>query len=178
MNEIEKEIIDLIRDDDDRALELIYDHYSSMIYGVIYMKCRNRTESDDLLQKVFIKIVEKRDKLAFTKHLKSYICRLAINEVNDYFRRKQKKLDIQKYQLHQEQKSVFNTTQVEVDSLKKALLDLPDDQNQVVMMKVFQNFTFKDIGRLLGISANTAASRYRYALNNLRKSVVRSNDDE
>ena len=45
-------------------------------------------------------------------------------------------------------------------------------------MKVFQNFTFKDIGRLLGISANTAASRYRYALNNLRKSVVRSNDDE
>jgi RNA polymerase sigma-70 factor (ECF subfamily) len=178
VNEVEKEIIDLIRNDDDRALELIYDNYSSMIYGVIYMKCRNRAESDDLLQKVFIKIVDKREKLAFTKHLKSYICRLAINEVNDYFRRKQKKLDTQKYQLHQEQKSVFNTTQLEVDSLKKALLDLPEDQNQVVMMKVFQNFTFKDIGHLLGISANTAASRYRYALSNLRKSVVRSDEDE
>ena len=179
MNEVDQQIIQLIRDDDDRALDLIYDHYSSMIYGVIYMKCRNRTEADDLLQKVFLKIVDKRDRLAFTKHLKSYICRLAINEVNDFFRKKKKILDVEKYQLHQEQRAgVYNTTQFEVESLKKALLDLPDDQNQVVTMKIFQNFTFKDIGRLLGISANTAASRYRYALNNLRKSVVRGDEDE
>ena len=178
MNDIEKEIINLIKKNDDRALELIYDQYSSMLYGVIYMKCRNRADSDDLLQKVFIKIVDKRQRLIFTKHLKSYLCRLAINEVNDFFRKKQKQLDVKKFQMHQEQKSVFNTSQLQVDSLKNALLELPDDQNQVVNMKIFQNFTFKDIGNLLGISANTAASRYRYALSNLRKVVVQGGEDE
>ena len=84
MNKVEEEIIELIKKNDDRAIELIYDHYSSMIYGLIFLKCKNRTEADDLLQKVFIKIVTKKKKIAGAKYLKSYICRLALNEVNDY----------------------------------------------------------------------------------------------
>ena len=178
MNKVEEEIIELIKKNDDRAIDLIYDHYSSMIYGLIFLKCKNRTEADDLLQKVFIKIVKKRNKLTGTKYLKSYICRLALNEVNDFFRQKKKQFDLEQYKLFLDQKQAFNTSELEMNSLKKALIDLPEEQNRVVMMKVFEGFTFKDIGHLLGVSANTAASRYRYALMNLRKSIIRSDEYE
>ena len=50
-----------------------------------------------------------------------------------------------------------------------ALLALPVDQREVVVLKVYQNMTFKEIARVTGASQNTAASRYRYALAKLKE---------
>jgi RNA polymerase sigma-70 factor (ECF subfamily) len=46
---------------------------------------------------------------------------------------------------------------------------LPVDQREVVVLKVYQNMTFKEIARVTGASQNTAASRYRYALAKLKE---------
>jgi len=48
---------------------------------------------------------------------------------------------------------------------------LPHDQREVLVMKIWNELTFGEIGAALGISQNTAASRYRYALAALKKSV-------
>jgi len=53
-------------------------------------------------------------------------------------------------------------------NLRRALGVLPDDQRQVVVLHVWGQLTFSQIGDLLGVSSNTAASRYRYALAKLR----------
>jgi RNA polymerase sigma-70 factor (ECF subfamily) len=52
-----------------------------------------------------------------------------------------------------------------------ALQHLPEEQREVLMLKIWQEFTFEQIGQVLDISVNTAASRYRYALNALRKQL-------
>jgi RNA polymerase sigma-70 factor, ECF subfamily len=57
-------------------------------------------------------------------------------------------------------------------NLRGALGDLPDDQREVIVLHVWGELTFSDIGDLLGVSANTAASRYRYALAKLRGSML------
>src|SRR5580658_2404052 len=56
-------------------------------------------------------------------------------------------------------------------NLRRALGDLPDDQREVMILQVWGELTFSEIGDLLGISSNTAASRYRYALAKLRGSM-------
>ena len=56
-------------------------------------------------------------------------------------------------------------------NLRLALGTLPDDQRQVVILHVWGELTFLQIGDLLGVSSNTAASRYRYALEKLRDSM-------
>ena len=56
----------------------------------------------------------------------------------------------------------------EEESLRRALRILPDDQRQVVVMHIWGELTFSEIAGVLSISANTAASRYRYALAKLR----------
>jgi len=49
--------------------------------------------------------------------------------------------------------------------------ELPTEQKEVVFLKVFEGLTFKEIGSACGISANTAASRYRYGIEKLREAV-------
>jgi RNA polymerase sigma-70 factor, ECF subfamily len=57
-------------------------------------------------------------------------------------------------------------------NLRRALVDLPNDQREVLVLHVWGELTFSEIGELLGVSSNTAASRYRYALAKLRGSML------
>jgi RNA polymerase sigma-70 factor, ECF subfamily len=57
-------------------------------------------------------------------------------------------------------------------NLRRALGQLPDDQREVTVLHVWGELTFLEIADLLGISSNTAASRYRYALAKLRGSML------
>jgi RNA polymerase sigma-70 factor (ECF subfamily) len=50
----------------------------------------------------------------------------------------------------------------------KCLADLPPDQREVIVLKIWSEHTFEEIGDLLGISPNTAAGRYRYGLQKLK----------
>lgn len=56
-------------------------------------------------------------------------------------------------------------------NLRRALGDLPEDQREVIVLHVWGELTFSEIGVLLGVSLNTAASRYRYALAKLRDAM-------
>jgi RNA polymerase sigma-70 factor (ECF subfamily) len=55
--------------------------------------------------------------------------------------------------------------------IESALQRLPGEQREVLVLKIWQELTFEQIGAMLGISPNTAASRYRYALVALRKEL-------
>ena len=61
-------------------------------------------------------------------------------------------------------------------NLRCAMAALPDDQQQVIVLHVWGELTFPQIGELLDISSNTAASRYRYALAKLRESMCAKED--
>jgi RNA polymerase sigma-70 factor (ECF subfamily) len=56
-------------------------------------------------------------------------------------------------------------------TLAAAVDSLPHDQREVLVLKIWNDFTFTEIAGALGISQNTAASRYRYALGNLKKTL-------
>jgi RNA polymerase sigma factor (sigma-70 family) len=57
-------------------------------------------------------------------------------------------------------------------NLRRALGELPNDQREVIVLHVWGELTFSEIADLQGVSSNTAASRYRYALSKLRGSML------
>jgi RNA polymerase sigma factor (sigma-70 family) len=61
-------------------------------------------------------------------------------------------------------------------NLRRALAILPEDQRQIVVLHIWGELTFLQVAELLDISANTAASRYRYALAKLRESMCVKED--
>jgi RNA polymerase sigma-70 factor (ECF subfamily) len=62
------------------------------------------------------------------------------------------------------------TSQVESD-LRKLIEELPEDQKEVLIMRMYQDLSFKEISELTGVSINTALGRMRYAIMNLRKVI-------
>ena len=65
------------------------------------------------------------------------------------------------------------TEQVEVD-LQRLIHELPDDQREVLVMRIYDDLSFKEIADLTGVSINTALGRMRYALMNLRKVIEKN----
>jgi len=55
--------------------------------------------------------------------------------------------------------------------LKRIIQELPADQREVVLMRMYQDLSFKEIAELTGVSINTALGRMRYALLNMRKVI-------
>ena len=106
--------------------------------------------------------------------------RIAHNLIIDHFRRN-KKMPMYR---ETEEFSIFSimsdnsatienqmiTEQVEKD-LKKLIEELPNDQKEVLVMRIYQDLSFKEISELTGVSINTALGRMRYALMNLRKVI-------
>jgi len=66
----------------------------------------------------------------------------------------------------------FNFASESQQALAVAVDQLPAEQREVLVMKIWNELTFADIGEVLSISQNTAASRYRYALAALKKNLI------
>ena len=64
--------------------------------------------------------------------------------------------------------------QVECD-IRRLIEELPDDQKEVLMMRMYRDMSFKEISEITGVSINTALGRMRYALINLRKVIEKHN---
>lgn len=171
---------------DETALALLIERHQSKIFGFIYSKIGNRDVADDVFQDTFIKVIKTLKSNSYNEEGKflPWVMRIAHNLVIDYFR-KIKKMPVLR---ETEEYSIFSfmqdntpniekiliTEQVEND-LQKLIEGLPADQKEVLVMRMYQDLSFKEIADLTGVSINTALGRMRYALMNLRKVIEKSN---
>jgi RNA polymerase sigma-70 factor (ECF subfamily) len=101
--------------------------------------------------------------------LDAYIYRIARNEAVSYTRRRRrdrKDEAAKDFWLEASEAGQERTDIVEL--LEVALSRLPESQRQAVVLKVYRDKTFEEIARIVGISLNTAAGRYRYGMERLR----------
>lgn len=170
---------------DESALASLIERHQSKIYGFIYSKINDRDLSDDIFQDTFIKVIKTLKSQSYNEEGKflPWVMRIAHNLVVDHYR-KAKKMP---YQRETDEYSIFNymtdnslniegqiiSEQVEMD-LTKLLDELPQDQKEVLIMRMYQDLSFKEIADLTGVSINTALGRMRYALLNLRKIIEKN----
>ncbi|OYQ43849.1 RNA polymerase sigma factor [Flavobacterium aurantiibacter] len=167
---------------DESALEILINRHQSKLYGFIYSKVNDRDVSDDIFQDTFIKVIKTLKSDSYNEEGKflPWVMRIAHNIIVDHFRRNKKMPMVR----DTDEYSVFNTIkeadlnienqiiteQIEGD-LRKLILELPADQREVLMMRMYQDLSFKEIADNTGVSINTALGRMRYALMNLRKLI-------
>jgi RNA polymerase sigma-70 factor, ECF subfamily len=171
---------------DEQALAVLVERHQSKIYGFIYSKVPDRDVCDDVFQDTFIKVIKTLKSNSYNEEGKflPWVMRIAHNLVVDHFRRN-KKMPMQR---DTEEYSIFNficdssknienqiiTEQVEGD-VRRLLEELPADQKEVLIMRMYQDMSFKEIADSTGVSINTALGRMRYALMNLRKVIEKNN---
>lgn len=167
------------------ALAVLIKRHQSKIYGFIYSKVTDRDIADDIFQDTFIKVIKTLKSNSYNEEGKflPWVMRISHNLIVDHFRRNKK------MPMHRETEefSIFSimtdnspnvenriiTEQVESDLLR-LIEELPDDQKEVLQMRIYQDLSFKEIADLTGVSINTALGRMRYALMNLRKVIEKN----
>ena len=167
---------------DENALTILINRHQSKIFGFIYSKISDRDISNDIFQDTFIKVIRTLKSKSYNEEGKflPWVMRIAHNLIIDHYR-KNKKMPMFR---ETEEFSIFSIMsddsltienkiikdQVEID-LKKLIEELPADQKEVLIMRMYQDMSFKEISEITGVSINTALGRMRYALMNIRKVI-------
>ena len=152
-------------------LETLYDAHAQALFGFLLNLTRNQEDTRDLMQELFLKLSRQPQLLATIREPRGYLLRLAHNAAVDLFRRRTAR---QNQQEQLERTEIFAPTDDPDEAafrqaIAEAMQQLPADQRAVVHLKVWEDLTFDRIAEVLDISINTAASRYRYALDKLRQ---------
>ena len=144
-------------------LEQLYDTKAAEL--ILYGRALGlgHAEAEDVLQESFVALMEKTERPEQPEHylVRSFRNR-ALNYRRSLWRRFTRELESQRWF----EKS-SDESHLEREAMK-CLAQLPVDQREVVVLKIWHRYTFEEIGGLLEISPNTAAGRYRYGLQKLK----------
>lgn len=170
----------------ENSLAILINRHKQKIYSFIYSKVFDRDITEDVFQDTFIKVIRtlKRGKYNEEGKFLPWVMRIAHNLVIDHFRKSNRipKFDnsgefnifsvISDSSLNAEKSIIKN--QVEQD-VRRLIEELPVDQKEVLVMRMYNDMSFKEISENTGVSINTALGRMRYALINLRKVIDKHN---
>ncbi|GAA4270219.1 sigma-70 family RNA polymerase sigma factor [Hyunsoonleella aestuarii] len=171
---------------DESALEVLITRHKQKIYSFIYSKVYDRDVAEDIFQDTFIKVIRTLKRKAYNEEGKflPWVMRISHNLVIDFFRKNNRmpKFDnsgdfsifsvLSDNNLNAEKRIIKE--QVEND-VRRLVDELPEDQKEVLLMRIYKDMSFKEISDRTGVSINTALGRMRYALINLRKIIEKHN---
>ena len=173
-------------DGDERSLEIIINRYKTRIYSFIYSKVLDKDVTEDVFQDTFIKVINTLKKGRYRDENKflPWVMRIAHNLVIDHFRKTKKMSKFSNTDdfdifsvLKDESLNAENQLVKEqvYDNIRNIVEELPDDQKEVLIMRMYKDMSFKEIALTTDVSINTALGRMRYALINMRKLIEKHN---
>jgi RNA polymerase sigma-70 factor (ECF subfamily) len=170
--------IDLIKNcqnGQSEAFAEIYDRYFEKIYKFIYYKVGHRETAEDLCSLTFTKALESIKKFNADKALLSaWIYKIARNNVVDYYRSKKEIYDIDKATdlYHEENFSENMTKAAQLENIKEKLKLLTEDQREIIVMRVWNEMSYKEISEVVGKSENNCKVIFSRSLKQLRYSLT------
>ncbi len=168
------------------AISKLIERHKRRITDYVAMMVKDRDVADDIFQETVIKAVRVIDEGRYADNGKflSWVLRIAHNQVIDHFRHARGQNKISEADAGFD---ILGTMRFAGDSiedrlvheqiqedLRRVINHLPEEQRDVVVMRYFNDMSFKEIAEESGVSINTALGRMRYALINLRK-LIREN---
>ncbi|MCR9182925.1 MAG: sigma-70 family RNA polymerase sigma factor [Flavobacteriaceae bacterium] len=173
-------------DGNEKALSELIERHKQRVYSFIYSKVSDRDITEDIFQDTFIKVIKTLKRGAYNEEGKflPWVMRISHNLIIDHFRKNNRMPKfanngdfnifsvLSDDDLNAERKIIKG--QVE-DDLRRLIQELPEDQKEVLVMRLYKDMSFKEISEQTGVSINTALGRMRYALINLRKVIEKHN---
>ena len=164
------------------ALEKLINRHKLRIFNFIKSKVLDRDTAEDIFQDTFIKVIKTLKSGVYNEEGKflPWVMRISHNLVIDFFRKNNRIPTIENNDEYDVFKFISDTTpNVEmtlfqdqiISDLQKLVQELPEDQKEVLVMRLYRDMSFKEIAENTNVSINTALGRMRYAIINLRKLV-------
>lgn len=167
---------------DEKSLEILIKKHQQRLYNFIYSKVHDSTVTEDIFQDTFIKVIRTLKKGNYNEEGKflPWVMRISHNLVIDFFRKSNRMPNFK----NTDDFNIFSVLgdgnlnaektmikeQIHND-VKELLQELPEEQREVLIMRMYKDMSFKEISENTDVSINTALGRMRYALINLRKLI-------
>ena len=175
-------LISLYKKGNEEALSTLISRHKSRIFTSIYLIVKDKFVAEDILQDVFIKIINiiKKGKYNEEGKFLPWILRIAHNQSIDHFRKNKRNpkitladgSDIFNCLKFSESIEDYETlSKHSIEYIKKLIDALPEKQRQVLVMRHYMKMSFQEIAETTNVSINTALGRMRYALLSLRKKI-------
>ena len=155
----------------DMALEEVYDLHAPSLFRYALALTGRRDDAEDAVQDVFLRLVRESVRLSKIRDMRSYLFTAVRNSVYSILRRRKSLSDKERAIIRETDILDESNLTIEVIAMKQEFIQLPIDQRDVISLKIFEDLTFAEIAGIIGISANTAASRYRYGIERLRRGL-------
>ena len=178
----DEQLVSLYTEGNNDAFDVLLNRYESKVFTYVSYFVRNREVAEDLFQDIFMRVVStlRSDRYTEQQKFSSWLMRISHNIVIDYFRHQKNEKNISN---DETEVDLFNDirlsdennveTQIirqqNLNGLQDIIKMLPQNQQEIIDLRYFQEKSFKEIAGLLNCSINTALGRTRYALINLRR---------
>lgn len=167
---------------DEKSLSILINRHQQKIFSFIFSKVYDKDLAEDIFQDTFIKVIRtlKRGKYNEEGKFLPWVMRIAHNLVIDHFRKNNRMpkfegkgdFEILDFMTDGDLNAERQLIKEQIDSdLHELIKELPQDQLEVLEMRIFKEMSFKEIAFKTDVSINTALGRMRYALINLRKII-------
>ncbi|WP_445747476.1 RNA polymerase sigma factor [Polaribacter sp.] len=167
---------------DEASLEILIKKHQQRLFSFIYSKVKDKEVSNDIFQDTFIKVIKTLKKGNYNEEGKflPWIMRIAHNLIIDYFRKNNRmpnfknsdEFDIFSIISDDSLNAEKQIIQEQIfDDVRELINELPEEQKEVLIMRMYRDMSFKEISDNTGVSINTALGRMRYALINMRKLI-------
>lgn len=186
----DNELVQLYINGNEEALATLLQRHKRRIFSSIYVIVRDRALAEDIFQDTFFKVIQtlKRNQYSEEGKFLPWVLRIARNLIIDHFRKNKKLPTVPVYVTEDgEEVDVFATIASTDDGFKNdkeqiqfrkkirsMIGSLPDEQKEVVIMRIYYDMSFKEIADFCNVSINTSLGRMRYALINLKKMIEES----
>ena len=161
---------------DHNAQKLLYDTFSSKMYGLCYRYVKDSMEAEDILITAFMKVFDKIGQFKSEGSFEGWIRRIVVNEALTFLRRNRSMyLEIELEQADREPNYNQISDNLEAEDLIKMIQELPTGYRIVFNLFAIDGYSHKEIAEQLGISENTSKSQLSRARTYLQK-VLAKND--
>jgi RNA polymerase sigma-70 factor (ECF subfamily) len=154
-------------------LAWLYDVHAASVYRYLVALLGDRIEAEDALQTAFLELARRPDTLERMEAPAAYLLatarHAALRSLRRSALRRQTEVAVARFL---EAREPSQADPEETQQLEAAIRELPVEQREVLVLKAFEGWTFRDIAEALTIPLHTAASRYRYALEKLKRVLV------
>lgn len=184
----DKELIHAFVEGDTHAFEILVRRHRAKVYSTILQIVKDRSIAEDIYQETLIKILGVIQEGRYNEEGKflPWVLRVARNLSIDYFRREKRNPQIKNSEAMLLMENFFRTDENQEKAIireettryvRSLINQLPDKQREVLIMRHYNEMSFKEIAKLTDVSINTALGRMRYALVNLRKLIAKTGGD-
>lgn len=170
-------IFNYLKKDNEEAYRLIFKYCYKPLYGFVFNIVRDREETEDIVQKTFIKLWENKQHIESATHLKPWLYLVAKNLALNFNVLKKQKTSIQDHTkvTYHNPENILHARDVQYTYLK-AIRKLPQPCQSVYRLAYLEEYTYQDISTQLGISIKSVEYQLHKAVELLQQQLIKFKD--